>query len=88
MQEYREQSQNVDENKAHHFFEGCESRAFGVPIGPNQALKGARNTTIWENEVRLRRRKGVAGKWTQCQQDKIEAFPRGLRLRLGMSLPE
>src|SRR5271157_4415718 len=52
IQEYREQSQNVAENKAHHFFEGCESGALGAPICTNQALKGARNTTIWENEVR------------------------------------
>jgi hypothetical protein len=52
IQKYREQSQNVAENKAHHFFVGCESGAFGAPIGTSQALKGAGNTTIWENEVR------------------------------------
>jgi hypothetical protein len=46
MQKHREQSQNVDENKAHHFFQGCKSGAFGGPIGANQALKGAR--AIWE----------------------------------------
>ena len=51
----REQSQNVDENKEHHFFEWCKSRAFGSPSGTNLAVTGAR--TIWENEVRLDRRK-------------------------------
>jgi hypothetical protein len=55
IQKYREQSQNVDENKAHHFFVGGKSGAFGAPIGKNQALKGAR--AIWGNEVRLDRRK-------------------------------
>ena len=55
IQKSGEQSQNVDENKAHHFFEWCKSGAFGAPTGTNQALKGA--TAIWENEVRLDRRK-------------------------------
>jgi hypothetical protein len=55
FKKYWEQSQNVDENKAHHFFEWCKSGAFGSPSGTNLALKGAR--TIWENEVRLDRRK-------------------------------
>ena len=55
IQKFGEQSQNVDENKEHHFFEWCKSGAFGSPSGTNLALKGAR--TIWENEVRLDRRK-------------------------------
>src|SRR5271157_1117299 len=44
IQEYRKRSQNVDENKGHHFFEWGKSGAFGAPIGANQALKGARKT--------------------------------------------
>ena len=50
MREYREQSQNVDENKAHHFLEGYKSAVFGAPIGADQALKGAR--AIWEERCK------------------------------------
>ena len=58
LEKYWEQSQEVAENKAHHFFELCKSGAFGAPIGTRQAPKGARNTTVWENAERPRRRKG------------------------------
>ena len=61
IQKYWEQSQKLIENKAHHFFERCKLGAFCAPIGTNQVLKGARNTTIWENEVRLRQSQGEAG---------------------------
>jgi len=37
IQKYREQSQNVDENKAHHFFEGCELCAFRAQFNKNRA---------------------------------------------------
>jgi hypothetical protein len=50
IQEYREQSQNVAENKAHHFSKCCKLCAFGTPFSTNQTLKGARITAFCENE--------------------------------------
>jgi hypothetical protein len=49
-QEYRKQSQNVAENKAHHFSQCCKLGAFGTPFSTTQTLKGARITALCENE--------------------------------------
>ena len=76
IQKRREQSQNVDENKAHHFL-NVALGAFDAPMGTNQVLTGAKNNTIWKTrEGSGIARRGRTG--TKCRLDEIEVFQRRL----------
>jgi hypothetical protein len=53
VQKQWERTQEVFENKEHHFFEWCRFGVFCAQISTNYALKGARPAHSAQNEARL-----------------------------------